>query len=89
MLPQTGTSAGRRDQLEAERVQAAERLSSALAGAPFAKAFFEAGLATLHTYVRLDEVRPEVRVIAIDGKLPTDAAYQLFVHRAGWPFASV
>lgn len=40
-------------------------------------------------YVRLDEVRPEVRVIAIDGKLPTDAAYQLFVHRAGWPFASV
>jgi len=34
-------------------------------------------------YVRLDQVRPEVRVIAIDGKLPTDAAYQLLVGQAG------
>jgi hypothetical protein len=34
-------------------------------------------------YVRLDQVRPEVRVIAIDGKLPSDAAYQLLLGRAG------
>lgn len=30
-------------------------------------------------YVRLDQVRPEVKVIAVDGKLPTDAAYQLII----------
>lgn len=34
-------------------------------------------------YVRLDQIRPEVRIIAIDGKTPRDAAYQLFVGRAG------
>lgn len=34
-------------------------------------------------YVRLDQVRPEVRVIAIDGKLPNDAAYQLLIGQAG------
>jgi ABC-type phosphate transport system substrate-binding protein len=34
-------------------------------------------------YVRLDQVRPEVRVIAIDGKLPSDAAYQLLIGQAG------
>ena len=34
-------------------------------------------------YVRLDLVRPEVRVIAIDGRLPTDAAYQLLIGNAG------
>jgi ABC-type phosphate transport system substrate-binding protein len=34
-------------------------------------------------YVRLDQVRPEVRCIAIDGKLPTDAAYELVAERAG------
>lgn len=33
-------------------------------------------------YVRLDQVRPEVRVIAIDGKLPSDAAYQLLIGQA-------
>jgi hypothetical protein len=40
-------------------------------------------------YVRLDQVRPEVRVIAIDGKLPTDAAYQLVIGGAGLHFALV
>ena len=34
------------------------------------------------SYVRLEQVRPEVRVIAIDGKLPTDAAYQLLIGHA-------
>jgi hypothetical protein len=34
-------------------------------------------------YVRLDQVRPEVRVIAIDGKLPSDAAYQLLIGQVG------
>jgi hypothetical protein len=34
-------------------------------------------------YVRLDQLRPDVRFIAIDGKVPTDAAYQLFVGIAG------
>lgn len=53
--PQPGTSAARRDQLAAEREQAAARISSALAGSPFAKGFFETVLATLHTYMRLDE----------------------------------
>jgi hypothetical protein len=40
-------------------------------------------------YVRLDQVRPEVRVIAIDGKLPSDAAYQLLIGGAGPLFALV
>jgi hypothetical protein len=40
-------------------------------------------------YVRLDQVRPEVRVIAIDGKLPTDAAYQLLIGHAGMLLAIV
>jgi hypothetical protein len=40
-------------------------------------------------YVRLDQVRPEVRVIAIDGKLPSDAAYQLLLGRVGQRIALV
>lgn len=40
-------------------------------------------------YVRFDQVRPEVRVIAIDGKLPTDAAYQLLIGHGGLHFAMV
>ncbi|HTV21623.1 MAG TPA: twin-arginine translocation signal domain-containing protein [Polyangiaceae bacterium] len=32
-------------------------------------------------YVRLDQLRPEVRAIAIDGKPPTDAAYPLQLSR--------
>jgi hypothetical protein len=40
-------------------------------------------------YVRLEQVRPEVRVIAIDGKLPTDAAYQLVIGNAGRRLALV
>jgi hypothetical protein len=34
-------------------------------------------------YASLDQLRPEVRFIAIDGKVPTDAAYGLFVGTAG------
>jgi hypothetical protein len=34
-------------------------------------------------YVRLDQVRPDVRFISIDGKVPTDAAYHLFVGGTG------
>jgi len=40
-------------------------------------------------YVRLDQVRPEVRVIAIDGKLPSDAAYQLLIGQTGQLLALV
>lgn len=29
-------------------------------------------------YVRADQVRPEVRIVAIDGAVPGDAAYRLF-----------
>lgn len=29
-------------------------------------------------YVRSDQVRPEVRIVAIDGSVPGDAAYRLF-----------
>jgi len=29
-------------------------------------------------YVRVDQVRPEVRIVAIDGTVPGDAAYRLF-----------
>jgi len=29
-------------------------------------------------YVRVDQVRPEVRMVAIDGAVPGDAAYRLF-----------
>jgi hypothetical protein len=29
-------------------------------------------------YVRADQVRPDVRVVAIDGNIPGDAAYRLF-----------
>lgn len=34
-------------------------------------------------YASLDQLRPEVRFIAIDGKVPTDTAYGLFVGRTG------
>jgi hypothetical protein len=34
-------------------------------------------------YASLDQLRPEVRFIAIDGKVPTDAAYSLVVGRGG------
>lgn len=40
-------------------------------------------------YVRLDQVRPEVRVIAVDGKLPSDAAYQLLIGQVGLRLALV
>ena len=29
-------------------------------------------------YVRADQVRPEVRIVAIDGAVPGDAGYRLF-----------
>ena len=29
-------------------------------------------------YVRADQVRPEVRVVAIDGSVPGDSGYRLF-----------
>jgi hypothetical protein len=35
------------------------------------------------TYVSLQQMRSDVRFIAVDGKVPTDAAYDLFVERAG------
>lgn len=40
-------------------------------------------------YVRLDQLRPEVRPIAIDGKLPKDPAYPLQVDRGAEDVASV
>jgi hypothetical protein len=39
-------------------------------------------------YVRLDQLRPDVRFIAIDGKVPSDAAYQLFVGISGMLYFS-